>query len=684
MKKLWKALLGCLFALVMVSFFVPFEHCQKAFADEGESIEMVDSGLNYVESTENFVNPERGFYQALSKTIPIEGQEVWWSEATFAAFTKNYGIIHLRFGLENFSFAAGGQDADISEDALISLSKTLDELRRAGGTAIVRFSYNLNGEMKNGEYLANEPEMSLVERHIEQLGEVLAENTDVIAGVETGMLGPWGEQHSTPLASSGEETYFRLVEAWLKVIPVTRTVSVRRPLYYIYWANRKYGKNLTQDELADDIAVEGTDSYRIGVYNDGYLGSSSDLGTFKNRVEETKWLSGQAEHTLYGGEVVADDETGLLGDYNNREYLEKEAFVTHTSYLNISWNDRVISAWKNSIYDGSDLRYRGKTDYDYIATHLGYRLVLRKSELSVRNNPGGILGVSGKVENVGFGNIINNKDLQILLISDSEKYVADVDWDVRKIRSKSISDYHWRLRLPSSISPGKYTVYLRIRDAEEKTDSNLRSIRFANEGIFDGKLGANKLGEITVSSDKIFGGYEAFEQIDGGIKRVSVSFSLNGGRGPVPETAFIKRDRYMLLPECEAALEGHSFSGWSDGENVYSAGESYRVLQETEFFAVWSAETYTVRFLSRETAELAEGSAAQEVEYGKAASPPVYVREGYRLVGWEGEYRRVTGHTVCYAVWEKIPERGCGSCSSLPFGMFLAAGVGVFLRKRQK
>ena len=72
MKKLWKALLGCLFALVMVSFFVPFEHCQKAFADEGESIEMVDSGLNYVESTENFVNPERGFYQALSKTIPVE------------------------------------------------------------------------------------------------------------------------------------------------------------------------------------------------------------------------------------------------------------------------------------------------------------------------------------------------------------------------------------------------------------------------------------------------------------------------------------------------------------------------------------------------------------------------------------------------------------------------------------
>ncbi len=704
----------------------------------GEETEtMKDGGLDYRESTENFINPERGFYQALSVTIPEAGSSAWWSVSTFSVFTRSFGLLHLRLGLENFSAAAGGKDEPISKDALDALGATLDALRTAGGTAIVRFSYNVSGAAENGKYLANEPSMELIERHIAQLGAVIKENTDVVAGVETGMLGPWGEQHSTPLASSGEETYYRLVEAWLRAVPETRTISVRRPLYYIYWANRKYGKELTQDTLGEETAAEGSDARRVGVYNDGYLGSSSDLGTFKNREAETGWLSRQATHTLYGGEVVADSETGLLGAYNDVDYLEQEAFVTHTSYLNISWNDRVVAAWKKEAYDGKDGAYAGKSDYDYVAAHLGYRFVLRKSELSEETARGGMLRLKGSVENVGFGNVVNRKIAQILLVSPEHSYVCLVDWDVRKIFSRETKEYDWRFRLPADIPAGNYGVYLKIRDAEEKSSSNLRALRFANEGAFDADLGANKLGETTISSRSDPEGGETFEQIGGESDQGEfvVRFASDGTVENLPAEVRTREGDYLTLPQGVPTRTGYLFTGWSDGEKTYEAGGRYRVLQnitlracwektvcfvrfdgnggrlisgeetqkipygesaappvyektgcvfagwsgsvaeitgDTTIFAVWKANVYTVRFLSREEAALREGSASQEVEYGKPAVPPVYVREGYRLVGWNGKYDEITDHCVCYAVWEKVPQKGCKSEIS---GAFLALGL---------
>ena len=48
----------------------------------------------------------------------------------------------------------------------------------------------------------------------------------------------------------------------------------------------------------------GTNEYRVGVFNDGYLGSYDDRGTFRNRTKEVTWLENQAKHTLYGGEIV--------------------------------------------------------------------------------------------------------------------------------------------------------------------------------------------------------------------------------------------------------------------------------------------------------------------------------------------------------------------------------------------
>ena len=74
----------------------------------------------------------------------------------------------------------------------------------------------------------------------------------------------------------------------------------------------------------------------------------------------------------------------LLYAINTPEFLAYEGFRTHTSYLNIQWNNNLIDSWKKSHFEGKDFEYDGSkidslTGFKYVNDHLGYRFVLRES-----------------------------------------------------------------------------------------------------------------------------------------------------------------------------------------------------------------------------------------------------------------------------------------------------------------
>ncbi len=117
-----------------------------------------------------------------------------------------------------------GTTAPLTSYALDVVRRTLQRVRDGEGTALVKFSYDGNGfnfvEGGPDEHLVLGPEPthitpnnpsatcdvpghtdeSWIEHHLAQLAPVLHEYEDVITGVKTGMLGPWGEQHSSPCA----------------------------------------------------------------------------------------------------------------------------------------------------------------------------------------------------------------------------------------------------------------------------------------------------------------------------------------------------------------------------------------------------------------------------------------------------------------------------------------------------
>lgn len=467
-----------LFALIFI-FIAPL-----IFMGCGGSKALSDSGLDYTESTDILDNFGRGFYFTVGEKLKASGNGSVKS-AHIAGQKGTSRILHLRLGLEAFSSNAGGTDRDMSEDALRFISDYMAAARDNGMGVILRLSYDLDG-VWSGKYHESEPPLALMLRHIEQAGEVLKNYAGVLLAVESGMLGPWGEQHSTA-AAANTSNYYQIVQKWLDSVPFV-TVSVRRPLYFVYWYNQKYNTSFTIATIDQIPATSrGTDEYRVGVYNDGYLGSNTDLGTYSNREKETTWLKNQASHTFFGGEAVADSGGNIIGEFNNAAFLETEGFITHTSYLNVEWNYNLIAKWEENIYNGSDPIYKSKTtELHYIKNHLGYRFVLRESLLSGSAKQGGLFRLKGKVENVGFAPILVSTAAKIIGVHEGGNYSfeASVQFDLNSLF------YDISVNLPHDIIAGNYTVYIAFT----------HGIAFANNGgIYNSALGANKLGNFKVS-----------------------------------------------------------------------------------------------------------------------------------------------------------------------------------------
>lgn len=411
-------------------------------------------------------NPDCGFYQPLSFSLKSDGIKY-----SLKGYLERNNLLHLRMNLSAFKESA------LTTEALNDLEKLLSELRENSVNAIIRFAYDgFNG------YKDVEAPMNLILRHIEQIGSVIKNHSDVLTAVEVGMIGPWGEMHSSAIAT--KDNFNALIAAWLKNTDSTTPILARRPRMIADYLG------INVKELGDRIAQKDTDEYRLGVFNDGYLGSANDLGTYVNRDIEVKWLSNQAAHTPFGGEVTIPGS-----EYNKINFAAYEMFLTHTSYLNEFWNDKVIAEWKNTIYDenaGTDVKYYGKTAYEYIRDHMGYRFTI--SDIALPIKPDKNIKMKFNITNDGFGNLLKNKTCELLFVGKDKTYISPIN--INPMQWYTGNTYTIESTVNPILSSGNYTVYLRMRDPQQ-SDIPRYCVAFAN-GRYNFVIQANELGTICI------------------------------------------------------------------------------------------------------------------------------------------------------------------------------------------
>lgn len=146
----------------------------------------------------------------------------------------------------------------------------------------------------------------------------------------------------------------------------------------------------------------------------------------------------------------------------------------------------------------------------------------------------------------------------------------------------------------------------------------------------------------------------------------AIKYNTNGGSG-APSSQTKWKDQTLTLSSTKPTRTGYSFLGWSTSSTAttatYSAGGSYTANAAATLYAVWKANTYTVKY----DANGGTGAPANQTKtYGKTLtlSSTKPTRTNYNFKGWGtsasattvtyasgGSYTANAGITL-YAVWE--------------------------------
>ncbi len=381
-----------------------------------------------------------------------------------------------------------------------------------------------------------------VQYHLWQLGSVFGEYEECIMVVKGGIFGPWGEMHSSSYSRT-REGYHWLLKALLGYVPASRSILVHAG-GVMAWHNVEYGTDYSFTNLIP-APVRGTSAQRFGMFNDSYsAGSSSDFYNDNGSLSEGYPLIGTGDqddydrnvvltwmrnqNNFYGGETVGPgSDDNIYPRFPNVLY---EAAYAQTTHLNTSYSRRTYKLWGDFVYNEENVTvpftsphdgvtrsaifdplYNGRNGMEYIRDRLGYRLVLREANASEWVEENGTLVFEGKIQNVGFGNVVNKKNVSIILKAKdgSNTYTALTNLDARDwqpdLDSRADNTAAWRdmnfsinMGAFGEVPLGDYDIYLKINDPKE-TITNRRCIQFANHDIWNTSLGANLIGSTTVT-----------------------------------------------------------------------------------------------------------------------------------------------------------------------------------------
>ena len=398
------------------------------------------------ENTADFLNPERGYYSGYKLENAGDATSV-----RNGGFTLAISIVNL----DAYTWSA------LPAAFLTKLNDGFAQARRAGIKLIVRFTYDDTG--------GGDATQARMLGHITQLTPVLRDNADVIAVVQAGMIGAWGEWHSSTNGMDNSTSRGEVIKALLAALPSSRSVQLRKPTF----KNAYRAGALTTTE-----AFTGSSRSRLGHHNDCFLASASDLGTYDSPIDTWKtYLATDTQYAPMGGEACV-----VYTARTNCTTALAELRRFHWSYLNRMYNASVINQW---ISEGCESTIRRELGYRFVATRVAH---------TPRVAPGGVLGLELDLNNKGFSIPMNQRPIDVVLTSGSTRKVARLTFDARRVPAGATTTIRANLRVPANLPVGTYTMSLRLPDASSKLTADPRyAIQLANSGMWDATTGDNVL-----------------------------------------------------------------------------------------------------------------------------------------------------------------------------------------------
>src|ERR1019366_6471559 len=173
------------------------------------------AAASYPPSDLDFPNPERGFYVQQAYE-PERGRPHPLDPAGLRQARDNgMSLLRMYWVLSEF------RDRPLSPAMLDRVRADFATARASGVKVIGRFAYNF------GPTGAPDAPLDRVLAHLDQLGPVLRENADVLAFLEAGFIGTWGEWHDSTNGLMGHTR--EIVSKILAALPPDRMLALRYP-----------------------------------------------------------------------------------------------------------------------------------------------------------------------------------------------------------------------------------------------------------------------------------------------------------------------------------------------------------------------------------------------------------------------------------------------------------------------
>jgi len=407
----------------------------------------VDEGVKYELSNAIFPNPERGFVRMMD--VHSEGASLNVSQVNTLR-NQNVSMIIRVFYLEAFRNQA------LSMAQLALIQEDLDKIRTAGLKAILRFAYSDNIGVDDAP-------LAIVEQHLDQLQPIFANNKDVIAFVQAGFIGAWGEWHSSSngLATTANET--AVLNKLLSVLPTEIMVQVRTP-------GAKQSIFNTTDAVTAAIAYTGDNKARVGHHNDCFMSGGDNYGTYTDITAQKQYISTEALYVPTGGETCPP--TGGYDPTCNEGRNEMK--LLKWTYLNLDWYQPTINAWKSS------------GCYDEFHKNLGYRLALVNAKFPETATVNGSIEPEIKIINNGYAPLYHKKNVSLVLKNKTSGtyYEKALATDLRLCKPTVTKSIGQPINL-SGIPAGEYGVYLRIADNAASLQARIEyAVQLANKEVW--------------------------------------------------------------------------------------------------------------------------------------------------------------------------------------------------------
>lgn len=411
----------------------------------------------FTESSAPLSNPYRGWYTIYGYRL---ADNITYNADTILENIKtntDTRLVLVQINLMDY------RKSDLNSHALEQLETILSAWESTDKTLILRFLYDWDGLASKTE----PDDIAVVQNHMSQVSTILDHHTSLIYTLQGIFVGNYGEMNHSRFMD--KESVLLLSRHLADVMDPAIFLSVRTPALW---------RQITASETPP--AAFGS---RIGLFNDGMMGSENDCGTYgdssdssehnekKSRSDELAFQNKLCLYVPNGGEVIIDNP------YNDLDAAIKDLNTMHVSYLNTMYDPEVLDKWKSSTYTGEGI-FNGTSGYDFIGSHLGYRYVLRSTSVKFNTFRDKSATLTIALDNVGFANCYKQFDVTLLVENKNTKdsLTIPVHTDTRNWLAGQTTS----LQIPLPIrnyETGTYDIYLSVRDRDSDSE-----ILFANTG----------------------------------------------------------------------------------------------------------------------------------------------------------------------------------------------------------